>query len=733
MEILHGRYQLIQVLGSGGFGLTYLATDTHHPDNPIHVVKQFKPANQDAAFLDIARRLFLSEVGSLRKLGTHDRIPALIDDFEQDQQFYLVQEYVEGRSLTEELAEVKQLDEPQTIALLRDVLEILEFVHSNQVIHRDIKPSNLIRRNRDGRLALIDFGAVKEIQTQLTAIEPGQTNLTVGIGTQGYVPSEQLMGKPRYSSDIYALGMTAIQALTGTHPCNLPTDPDTAEVVWHDRTQVSPWLAKILDRMTRYHFTQRFQSASDVLQALNQTNELSLTSTPALETMLPQTQGMLYPATELSEAPSTVESFGLKPRQPRPPRWWVAAAGLLATGVMAGIRYLGWMEPLELAVYDRLVQASPGLGEDDRLVVVGINEADIATYRFPLPDRILAQALQKLQTYEPRVIGVDLLRDSPQDEPNGQGRSALLGELKQPNVISITNLGNANSPVVPAPPGVPPQQVGFNDLVLDNDLTVRRNLMFADSQDTTFYSFSLRLALTYLAKDNIKPQPYNTSDVQWKNYANPNEIFLVGKAVFRPLWSDDGGYNTADVRGYQILLHYRGRQVARQLSLTDVLAGKAKPEWLRDKVVLLGTTAPSVKDLFLTPYSTVESESPRMPGVLIHAHATSQLLSAALEGRSLVKFWPNWAEFIWIGAWALAGAGVVYWLQRPVLRLLAQGVGVVTIGAVSVALFSQPVWIPVVAPVAAYLLASGLTLLRQSATPQWPSKIDRPLLGKKSN
>jgi serine/threonine protein kinase len=190
----------------------------------------------------------------------------------------LVQEFIEGTSLQEEFSQRSIMHEADAIALLQDVLNVLQFVHQNQVIHRDIKPGNLIRRKHDNRIVLIDFGAVKEIQTQITGIS-GETNLTVGIGTQGYTPSEQLMGKPRYCSDIYALGMTVIQAITGVPPARLPDDDLTLEVQWHDHAAVSPGLTFILDRMVRYDYTQRYQSAADVLQALQRLADLPTDAT----------------------------------------------------------------------------------------------------------------------------------------------------------------------------------------------------------------------------------------------------------------------------------------------------------------------------------------------------------------------------------------------------------------------------------------------------------------------
>jgi serine/threonine-protein kinase len=298
-KVLDGRYKLIKKIGAGGFGHTFIARDMRRPGSPPCVVKQLKPASDDPNFIREARRLFNTEAETLEKLGRHDQIPQLLAYFEEDQQFFLVQEFVEGRSLHDELkaplpevsdldnapqdrlleelanidepARDKQLGELEVIKILKDVLEVLEFVHSEGVIHRDVKPDNLIRRKKDRKIVLIDFGAVRAMQdsnTQLTANETGESRFTVTIGTPGYMPSEQCAGRPNYSSDVYALGMVAIKALTGYGPTELPTDPATGELVWRDKAKVSNGLAMVLTRMVRYHYTQRYQSVKEVNQGI---------------------------------------------------------------------------------------------------------------------------------------------------------------------------------------------------------------------------------------------------------------------------------------------------------------------------------------------------------------------------------------------------------------------------------------------------------------------------------
>jgi CHASE2 domain-containing sensor protein/serine/threonine protein kinase len=698
--LLNSRYKIIQGLGSGGFGQTYIAEDTQHVGAPRCVVKQFKPARQDHDFLHIARRLFSTEVETLRKLGSHDQIPSLLDNFEEDQEFYLVQEYIEGQSLSDELAVVHRLDESGIIALLRDVLHVLEFVHQNQVIHRDIKPGNLVRRQRDNKFVLIDFGAVKEIQTQMMA-GPGETNLTIGIGTHGYGPSEQLMGKPRYNSDLYALGMTAIEALTGLQPYQLPTHPTTDEVLWQKRIKVSQKLKTILSQMTRYHFNQRYQSAKEVLEALDLPPEAfaqpveSITAALTDSTQLPPT--LLAPWTNQvsGDTVSVPTGIAVKPQNhPLQALFSIGIASLMVTGLVLGMRQLGWLQPLELAIFDRLMRVSPDAGPDPRLLVVGITDADIqAQKRFPLSDDVVAQALSALKRHQPRVIGLDLLRDLPQ----APGHAALTAELNAPNVVTITQLGSADVPATPPPPGVPAKRVGFNDLVLDKDGVIRRNLLFADNKTTTLYSFSLRLGLAYLAAQGILPQA---------NHDSP-DFLQLGKAVFKPLDSNAGGYQAIDARGYQVLLKYRSRTVARQVSLEEVLNGQVKPEWVKDKVVLIGTTAITGKDLFFTPYSATEPETPRIAGVLIHANLTSQILDAALEGRSLFWYWSDWVETLWISGWAVVSGTLAWCIRRP-LGLGLSGIALLIVLATSgFCFFIVQGWVPIAAPAIAAIMTGG--------------------------
>lgn len=274
-KLLDHRYKVIRVLATGGFGETYIAQDTKRPGNPICVVKHLKPANSEAKMFDTAKRLFQSEAETLEKLGNHNQIPRLLAYFDENQEFYLVQEFIEGHPLSDELNPNQRWNESQVTRLLLEVLDILKFVHGQGVIHRDIKPDNIIRRASDNKLVLVDFGAVKQLrvstgyasQTQMFA-GAGHHSATVAIGTPGYMPTEQGQGKPRPNSDMYALGIIAIEGLTGVAPMDLQEDPYTGEILWQHLVPISNALEAVLSKMVRYHFKDRFQSASEALQTL---------------------------------------------------------------------------------------------------------------------------------------------------------------------------------------------------------------------------------------------------------------------------------------------------------------------------------------------------------------------------------------------------------------------------------------------------------------------------------
>lgn len=274
-KTLRNRFEIVKHLGSGGSGDTYLAVDLDLPGQPHCVVKHFHPKDPNPAIIPIAKKLFAREAEVLYQLGNdHDQIPRLFAHFDEDGDFYLVQEFIDGHALTQEIIPGQRLSENAVLNLLKDILEVLAFVHENKIIHRDIKPQNLMRRYSDQKIVLIDFGSIKKIG----ALGAG---LTITVGTPGYMPSEQAKGKPKLCSDIYAVGMICIQALTGIIPDLLPEDPNTGEVIWRDQVEVSDALANILDTMVCDRYNQRYYSATEALEALNSDLALSQSSQSA--------------------------------------------------------------------------------------------------------------------------------------------------------------------------------------------------------------------------------------------------------------------------------------------------------------------------------------------------------------------------------------------------------------------------------------------------------------------
>ena len=270
-QTIQGRYYVVKQLGRGGVGVTFLAYDRQCFDAPC-VVKQLKPISTNTRTLAIARRLFNREAEIMNRLGDCDRIPRLLAYLEDDGEFFLVQELIEGHDLSQEIIAGRPWSESKTIDLLQDVLEVLLTVQQHRVIHRDLKPSNLMRRRQDNKIVLIDFGSVKQVSTQIIDAA-GLIKQTVAVGTKTYMPMEQTMGHPGFYSDIYALGVIAIQALTGIEPKKLAID-DRGEILWRNqldrRVNYQPRLLTILNNMVRYRFQERSASAAIVLSELKQ-------------------------------------------------------------------------------------------------------------------------------------------------------------------------------------------------------------------------------------------------------------------------------------------------------------------------------------------------------------------------------------------------------------------------------------------------------------------------------
>ncbi len=409
----------------------------------------------------------------------------------------------------------------------------------------------------------------------------------------------------------------------------------------------------------------------------------------------------------------------------------ILASSVFVTVLVGGVRHLGGLQRLELAIYDRFTQwewSQPDIPSDQRdirnsktspspspideftdprLLVVGITQEDVESQKsWPLTDETLAQVLSTLQANGAVAIGLDMYREIPY-EP---GTEALTSQLQQPNVIVINELNDFDKDFIPAPQASPPEQVGFNDLVVDRDSVARRQLLLMHDGQQFHYPFSLLLSQYYLqnlptAIAQGNPPPNSELDVdEWG--------FTLGDYYFPSLRPNDGGYQNADDGGWQILLNYQGGdRIAQTLTLTDVLEERFDPKLIQDKIVLIGNVAASSKDFLETPYSSGnQTETYTMPGVIVHAQMVSQLLRHVLDGEPIFRFWSESAEWLWALTWAIAGGGLAWVLKHPFSHGIAGLLSITSLSGITWVLFTQSVWVPIIFPAATFL-ATGTCLL----------------------
>jgi adenylate cyclase len=330
--------------------------------------------------------------------------------------------------------------------------------------------------------------------------------------------------------------------------------------------------------------------------------------------------------------------------------------GLLAivpsvAGAVILLRAIGLFQAWEWAVFDQYMRLRPTEPPDSRIVLVGLDENDVSEIgQAIVPDAVYAQVIEKLRSQSPRAIGLDIYRNVPV-EP---GHDELAEIFKTtPNLVGIQKVvGETNRETVNPPPILAELgQVGANDIITDADNTVRRGLLSVQTPEgETVYSLALYLALLYLEAEDIAPEMV-AEDTWW-----------LGKTLFKPFESHDGSYIRADAKGYQQILNYRGgAHRFEQVSLSDVLQDRIPSDWARDRIVLIGAVGDSFQDHKYTPYSSSFLSLPEpMAGVEVHAHLTSQIISAALERRSTIRSWPEAIEWLWILGWSGVGALIVW-------------------------------------------------------------------------
>ncbi|MCJ8280507.1 MAG: CHASE2 domain-containing protein, partial [Rivularia sp. ALOHA_DT_140] len=371
--------------------------------------------------------------------------------------------------------------------------------------------------------------------------------------------------------------------------------------------------------------------------------------------------------------------------------WWrtIVVTSLGVTVLVLGTRELGWLQRWELRAYDQMILLRPPEEPDKRIVLVTVDDRDLQKYKNPLSDEIINQLLKKIQSYQPRIIGLNIKR--PQQTNLAEG-------INKKNIIVSCAFKTEYKPEIPPPPKFALQNTGFTDLIPDVDIdgVLRRALVLAypeenSSCDADGYSFAITLAMNYLRLD-VNP--------------TKNEGFYIGKVRFPALTNNSASYINLDYKGWQIIINYRNpRNFADTVSLTDVLTDKVKPSLFKNRLVIIGTNLRG-EMLYPTPYSTSRQQESKISGVFIHAQTTSQLISAVLNSRPSIWYFPEWLEAIWTFFWSLIGGFLAWKVRRPVFLLIVSAVAVSGLVGICYLLIIQAGWIPVVPPGLALVFAA---------------------------
>lgn len=407
-------------------------------------------------------------------------------------------------------------------------------------------------------------------------------------------------------------------------------------------------------------------------------------------------------------------------------------ASVAVTFLVMGVRYVGILQPLELKAYDYLIRQRPPELIDERILVVEVTKEDIAEHQYPLEDATVAQLLQKLKQYEPQVLGLDMHRY----QSRGAGRSDLISRFEQnQNFFTVCASGSSDPNYAPPPEFIQKQltnQLGFSDLVVDSsnpkdrrirgDLvvaeqpsdtsrTVRRQLLSYDpslspspSFCSTPYSFSFQLAFRFLYEEGIQPMEVNSNE-QWQ----------FGTVAFNKLAARFGGYQHLDGQSSQIMINYRSNQPGQRVTLKQVLSGQLDSNLVKNRIVLIGYTAPVARDNFDTPYG-------QMPGIWVHAHMVSQILSSVLDKRPLMWVLPQWGSFqwgdtLWVFAWSITG-GLLAWHWRSLSKGesllylgLAGGAATLVLYQVCIVILTQGGWMPLIPSALALVSTGGILVI----------------------
>ncbi|NJM21097.1 MAG: protein kinase [Richelia sp. SM1_7_0] len=515
-KLLNNRYQVIQVLGAGGFGETFLAEDTHLPSRRRCVIKQLKPLVDDPkTYLHIQQR-FEREAATLEFLGEgSDQIPNLFAYFSENGLFYLVQEWIQGETLTKVIETEGCLDEKAVKEILLSLLSVLEYVHSKGIIHRDIKPDNIIFRSSNNKPVLIDFGAVKETICN-TITSSGNPTKSMVIGTPGYMPIEQAVGRAVFATDIYSLGLTAIYLLIGKHPQELETNPQTSEILWENYApeELSTGFKTVLNQAINPNLGIRFSTASKMLYALQSSDSTTTTTTlPAFKTQNTQNTQKTVAVSPVAGIPRNT------PVSPNSKNWLkptLIFGSLLTVGLIGGIAIANFnrQQPEEKVVISETPLPPESIDNSENNSIAApeptfsqVQPPQPAEIQRPSQPQIAPPQPQQQLTIEPTPEPTPEF--TPQPTPENNQPSLIPTPEPQPQIISTPT-------PTPAPqPPTPPKEI--EKPVVNN------------TNNRTFPVFP-----TGVSEDNIKAnlgQPTKVSNGLWNTRAylyrlQPNRVDL---------------------------------------------------------------------------------------------------------------------------------------------------------------------------------------------------------------
>lgn len=691
---LENRYQVEKQIGEGRYAKVFEVFDCQ--DKKKKVIKILKLEDFPNLTQEHIKTLFKQEVEVLKKLK-HPGIPRVDFDgyftSEKSDNFNtihcLVMEKIEGINLENWMLNRKEkpINQEQAIIWLEQLLKILLYLHKNKYFHQDISSSNIIVK-ADKTLVLIDFGSVKKL-----------TNLQQNNNSNS-IFREQNEEQKFIKLDLSSLGCIFVYLLTGKKSIEF-----SVRETWREKTQdCCKQLANIID----YLISNSLDEKPNTEVVIKRLTEIKKEISPRRKVVLFYHK-WLFP-------------FLLK--------WNGIPASILISVIIAvlviAMRSFGLLQGGELQAYDQLMRLRPDEKQDSRLLVITVDEEDFKYQekmgwepKGSLSDVALSQLLAKLEPHEPRVIGLDIYRDFKVRKDQVQ----LASQLKNPNFFAVCKISDSSTDKagVKPPPEVAKEQLGFSDVVIDDDKILRRYIWYmnADEGCATENSFALQLALHYLVVGK-RIQPKLNSDILQLGNAILKSL-NSGLNDYRPITeekhkssrflnflnSGTGGYQKLDDRGYQMLINYRSRQIAHTVSLRSILDNQYNLNLIKDKIVLIGVTEPSYRDFFSTPYSVNQEPDPTMSGVLIQAQVVSQIISAALDNRPLLDVWNRGNEAIWIIGWSLVG-GVLAWRIRTLLILVpATVVGIGGLFIICIILFNCGYWVPLVPAVIGSIFSVG--------------------------